>query len=60
MKPFTKKPPLIDNSKLVEIRQSRWVVSTLKAERVLGFQPAIKTRDAIDETARWYKEQGWL
>lgn len=60
MKPFTKKPPLIDNSKLVEIRQSRWVVSTSKAERVLGFQPAIKTRDAIDETARWYKEQGWL
>jgi len=59
-KPFVKRPPLLDRHKLLEIRQHRWVVSTAKAERLLGFKPAISTAEALAETGRWYKEKGWI
>jgi nucleoside-diphosphate-sugar epimerase len=59
-KPFTKFPPLLDRSKLLEIRQNRWVVSTGKAERLFGFKPVASTVDAIAETGRWYRENGWI
>jgi nucleoside-diphosphate-sugar epimerase len=55
-----KRPPLLDRYKLLEMRQSRWVVSTAKAERLLGFKPAASSADAIAETARWYAERGWI
>lgn len=58
--PFVRKPPLLNRHKLLEMRQSRWVVSTAKAARVLGFKPAISTADAMAETARWYLAMGWL
>jgi nucleoside-diphosphate-sugar epimerase len=59
-KPFLRRPPLLDRSKILEIRQHRWVVSTDKARRLLGFEPSISTGDALAETARWYAERGWL
>ena len=59
-KPFMKRPPLLDKHKLTEARQHRWVVSTAKAERLLGFKPTIGTKEAIAETGRWYLEHGWI
>ena len=59
-KPFTKRPPLLDKHKLLEMRQPRWVVSTAKAERLLGFKPLASTSEALAETGRWYKEKGWI
>lgn len=59
-KPFMKRPPLLDRHKLLEMRQHRWVVSTEKAERLLGFKPPISSVDAIAETARWYLAKGWI
>jgi dihydroflavonol-4-reductase len=59
-KPFTKRPPLLDKDKLLEIRQHRWVVSTTKAERLLDFKPLVSTAEAIAETGRWYEEKGWI
>jgi nucleoside-diphosphate-sugar epimerase len=55
-----KRPPLLDRYKLLEMRQRRWVVSTAKAERLLGFKPAASSPDAIAETGRWYRERGWI
>jgi dihydroflavonol-4-reductase len=59
-KPFTKRPPLLDKNKLLEMRQPRWVVSTAKAERLLGFKPLASTADALAETGKWYAEKGWI
>jgi dihydroflavonol-4-reductase len=59
-KPFMKRPPLLDKHKLVEIRQHRWVVSTSKARRLLGFEPLLSTAEAIAETGRWYQDEGWI
>jgi nucleoside-diphosphate-sugar epimerase len=59
-KPLLKRPPLIDKSKLLDMRQPRWVVSTAKAKRLIGFKPIMATEDAIAETACWYEENGWI
>ena len=59
-KPLMRRPPLIDRHKLLDMRQSRWVVSTAKARRLIGFEPAMATEDAVAETARWYEGQGWI
>jgi nucleoside-diphosphate-sugar epimerase len=59
-KPLLRQPPLIDSSKLLEMRQPRWVVSTAKAQRLIGFKPLMATEDAISETACWYEENGWI
>ncbi len=59
-KPFMKRPPLLDKHKLLEARQHRWVLSTAKAERLLGFKPLCSTADALAETGRWYEEKGWI
>jgi dihydroflavonol-4-reductase len=59
-KPFMKRPPLLDKHKLLEIRQHRWVVSTAKAQRLLGFEPVAPTAEAIAETGRWYQAEGWI
>ncbi len=58
--PFARRPPLLNRYKLLEMRQSRWVVSTAKAERLLGFRPGISTADAMAETAAWYLSMGWI
>ena len=59
-KPFLRRPPLLDRHKLIELRQSRWVVSTAKAERLLGFRPLAPTAAALAETGAWYADQGWI
>lgn len=58
--PFLRKPPLVTRNKILEMRQPCWIVSTAKAERLIGFAPVASTADAMAETAAWYEAQGWL
>ncbi len=37
-----------------------WTCSTAKAERLLGFRAAHAVDDSIAQSARWYREAGWL
>jgi len=60
IKPFLRRPPLIDRNKIIEMRQHRWIVSTVKAQRLIGFSPLVDTAQAIAETGRWYRVQGWI
>lgn len=60
VKPFTKRPPLLDKHKLLEARQHRWVLSTAKAERLIAFKPVISTSEALAETGRWYLQNDWI
>jgi nucleoside-diphosphate-sugar epimerase len=59
-KPLLKRPPLLDKSKLLDMKQQSWVVSTAKARRLIGFEPVMTTEDALAGTARWYEEHGWI
>jgi nucleoside-diphosphate-sugar epimerase len=60
VKPFCRRPPLLDRNKLLEVRQHRWVLSTAKAKSLLRFEPVAATSDAIAETARWYLDHEWI
>jgi len=57
---FTGRAPLLRTEKLEEMRQMAWVCSTEKACRDLRWKPRTPLSEAIEKTARWYKEHGWL
>lgn len=56
----TKKPALLNNHKLRELRQKYWVCDSSKANLELGFEADYTIEKGFPETARWYLEQGWL
>jgi len=57
---FLRRAPLLSRDKVLEMKQPRWVVSTSKAERVLGFRPLVSTCRALAETRDWYRRAEWL
>ena len=54
------KPALLNRDKVNEMVQPGWLCSNEKAKKELGFAPAITLAEGLQQTARWYKEQGWL
>jgi nucleoside-diphosphate-sugar epimerase len=46
--------------KIKEIEAAAWTCSNEKAKRVLGFQPYWSLEKGFAQTAKWYKENGWL
>lgn len=46
--------------KIKEIEAAAWSCSNAKAKRELGFQPYWDLERGFAQTAKWYKENGWL
>ncbi len=46
--------------KVRELEQFAWTCSNAKAKRVLGFTPYWELEKGLQQTARWYRENGWL
>ncbi|MBI2083412.1 MAG: NAD-dependent epimerase/dehydratase family protein [Deltaproteobacteria bacterium] len=40
--------------------QKRWTLDISKARRILGYEPAHPLKEGFDETAKWYRENGWV
>jgi nucleoside-diphosphate-sugar epimerase len=57
---ITRKPALLNFDKVRELRQAYWICSGEKARQQLGFVPALSIQDGLQQTYRWYKENGWL
>lgn len=57
---LTGKPPLLNEQRIVDMRQPYWLCSADKAGRELGYTTNSDLETAIQETADWYLEQGWL
>lgn len=57
---FTKKPALVNNQKILEMKPDYWTCSSERAKKELGFEAQISLEDGIRETIAWYKEYGWL
>ena len=53
-----KMPPV--TRKNIESTLADRVFSIEKAQRELGFRPTMDPTDGIRETARWYREKGWV
>ncbi|MGC4085313.1 MAG: NAD(P)-dependent oxidoreductase [Vicinamibacterales bacterium] len=52
--------PMVDSGRLVELRARGFVCNVDRARDVLGFSAATDLESGIDETARWYRANGWL
>jgi len=57
---ITGKPRLLRTEKFQEIRQLAWVCSPDKALRELDWRPTTSLDQAIEETAKWYMDHGWI
>jgi nucleoside-diphosphate-sugar epimerase len=52
--------PLIDRSRLAELRAEGFVCAVDRARDVLGFTAAVGLTAGAERTARWYRDQGWV
>jgi nucleoside-diphosphate-sugar epimerase len=54
------KPALLNEQRILDMRQHYWLCSGEKARQELGFVPQVDLKTAVQETAHWYRENGWL
>jgi len=52
--------PVFNRDKVKELTAAGWVCGWEKAQRDFAFTAEIDLADGLIETARWYKEKGWL
>jgi dihydroflavonol-4-reductase len=57
---LTGKPALLNEQRVLNMRQPYLVCSGDKARRELGFTPEYDLEMALEETAAWYREHNWL
>jgi len=52
--------PLVDSGRLVELRARGFVCSVDRVRQVLRFEATRDFQEGIAETARWYRDRGWI
>jgi nucleoside-diphosphate-sugar epimerase len=52
--------PLIDASRLAELRAEGFVCSVDRATDVLGFTARVSLAEGARRTVKWYKDRGWV
>ncbi len=57
---LTGRPVIFNRDKVRELTFTHWACSSAKAARELGFQPAHDLKRRVEETAAWYRKEGWL
>jgi len=57
---LTRKPPVINRDKVIDLSQSCWGCSIERAKRELGYTQQVELEDGLRETVAWYKREGWL
>jgi dihydroflavonol-4-reductase len=53
-------PALLNDQRVLDMREGYWLCSGEKARRELGFEPSYDLETAVRETANWYRQNGWL
>jgi nucleoside-diphosphate-sugar epimerase len=51
--------PLVDSSRLAELRARGFVCSVEHIREVLGFEAQTALEDGVAQTAQWYRDRGW-
>ena len=51
--------PLLDRSRVIEMRQPAWLADGSALEAATGWRPTVGIEQGIAETMRWYRQQGW-
>jgi nucleoside-diphosphate-sugar epimerase len=54
------KSTIFNREKAAELMVPAWLCETEMARRDFGFEAAIPLQEGFNETASWYRQQGWL
>ena len=57
---LTGRPPLLNDQRVLDLKEPYWLCSGEKAKRELGFEPQYDLDSVVRETADWYQENGEL
>ena len=52
--------PLLDRSRVIEMRQPAWLADGSALEAATGWRPTVGIEQGIAETMRWYRAAGWV
>jgi len=53
-------PPQFDRRTADDLSRLDWTADPREAESSLGWRATTRLREAMEETGRWYRENGWL
>lgn len=56
----TGRAPLLNDQRILDMRERYWLCSGAKARNELGFTPRYGLKEAVGKTADWYLAEGWL
>jgi UDP-glucose 4-epimerase len=57
---LTGRAALLNDQRVVDMRQRSWLCSGDKAAQDLGFEPQKDLDSHVKETAGWYMDNGWM
>lgn len=52
--------PLLDRSRVIEMRQPAWLADGAALQAATGWRPTVGIEQGIAETMRWYRAAGWV
>ena len=56
----TRQTPTLNRQKVQDMKQRFWICDGTKAQKELGYRPTYLLQKGIQETADWYRANGWL
>ena len=57
---ITRQTPTLNRQKVQDLKQRFWICDSTKAQKELGYRPIYPLQKGIQETADWYRANGWL
>ncbi len=57
---IVRKVPILNFQRVPDFAGKRWLCSSEKAKRLIGWEPDYDPRDALMETYKWYQDHNWL
>ena len=52
--------PLLDRSRVIEMRQRAWLADGSALQAATGWRPTVGIDEGLAETMRWYRSAGWV
>ena len=57
---FSSKPPVFNYEKGIDFIQDYWICSTENARKDFGYRQQVPIGEGIEDTCRWYIDNGWM
>ena len=57
---ITRQTPTLNRQKVRDLKQRFWICDSTKAQEELGYRPTYSLQKGIQQTADWYRANGWL